>query len=258
MRRRVIRMLDPILQSRSLQKLVFVIVHAWVSGASRLPPAEALRRLLRLEAELLERIDWLAIELDGGIHAKHRLIRYHDFFVGNVHAGERILDIGCGKGELAHDLATRGGARVTGIDFNPTVLEFARSRFGVDGLTFVQADALTWEPDHDYDVVVLSNVLEHIAPRVELLRRLSEKTGASRVLILVPSRERDWLVPLREELGLAHFSDPTHETEYTVDQLRRELGDSGLEMINLEQRWGELWTVARPAEPSEAGVILGR
>jgi 2-polyprenyl-3-methyl-5-hydroxy-6-metoxy-1,4-benzoquinol methylase len=258
MSRRVIRMLDPVLQSRAVEKLVFVGVRALASGASRLPPAEGLRRLLRLEGELLERVDWLAIQLDGGIHAKHRLIRYHDFFIGNVNAGERILDIGCGKGELAHDLATRGGARVTGIDFNPTVLEFARSHFRVDGLTFVQADALTWEPDHDYDVVVLSNVLEHIAPRVELLRRLSEKTGASRVLIRVPSRERDWLVPLREELGLAHFSDPTHETEYTVEQLGRELADAGLEMVELEQRWGELWTVARPAGASEAGVILGR
>lgn len=258
MMRRVIRLLGPVLQSRPVEKLVFVGVRVWVSGASRLPPAEALRRLLRLEGQLLERIDWLAIELDGGIHAKHRLIRYHDFFVGNIHAGERVLDIGCGKGELAHDLATRGGAKVTGIDFNPVVLEFARSRFPEDGLSFVDADALTWEPDHDYDVVVLSNVLEHIAPRVELLRRLREMTNASRVLIRVPSRERDWLVPLREELGLAHLSDPTHETEYTVEQLRRELAGAGLEMVELEQRWGELWTVSRPSGPSGADVILDR
>lgn len=258
MKHRVLRLLDPVLQSRLVEKIVFVGLRAWVSGASRLPPAEALRRLLRLEAVLLERIDWLAIQLDGGIHAKHRLISYHDFFVGKIHAGERVLDIGCGKGELAHDLATRAGALVTGIDFNPAVLDFARSHFGAEGLTFIQGDALTWEPDHGYDVVVLSNVLEHIAPRVELLRRLRERTHATRLLIRVPSRERDWLVPLREELGLAHFSDPTHETEYNVDQLRRELADAGLEMHDLEQRWGELWTVARPAAPSEAGVILGR
>ena len=247
MSRRVIRMLDPILQSRPLQKLVFVVVQAWVSGASRLPPAEALRRLLRLEAELLERIDWLAIGLDGGIHAKHRLIRYHDFFVGNVHAGERILDIGCGKGELAHDLATRGGARVTGIDFNPTVLEFARSRFRVDGLTFVQADALTWEPDHDYDVVVLSNVLEHIEQRVDFLRRLVDVASPSRVLIRVPVLERDWSVGLRRDVGLPYFSDPTHYTEYDREQLVAELGAAGLEPTEIEQRWGELWAVARRA-----------
>jgi 2-polyprenyl-3-methyl-5-hydroxy-6-metoxy-1,4-benzoquinol methylase len=258
MKSRVLRMVGPLLQSEAAERLVTTGVRLWSSGAVRLEPNDGLRRLLRLNDYLDQRIDGIAIDLDGGVHAKHRLTGYHDFFVRNVGRGERVLDVGCGKGELAYDLAVRAGAPVTGIDISRPSLDFARARFQAPELEFVEGDILAWEPPHDYDVVVLSNVLEHIAPRVELLRRLSEKTGASRVLIRVPSRERDWLVPLREELGLAHFSDPTHETEYTVDQLRRELADSGLEMINLEQRWGELWTVARPAEPSEAGVILGR
>ncbi len=112
---------------------------------------------------------------------------------------------------------------------------------------------LTWAPPHDYDVVVLSNVLEHIAARVELLRRLLDAVHPKRFLIRVPSEERDWLVPLRKELGLPHFSDPTHETEYTVEQLRAELHEAGLEIAELEQRWGEIWAVGT----AEAGAILG-
>src|SRR5207244_2184354 len=209
-------------------------------------PADGLRRLFRLGDHLQQRIDGLAIELDGGVHAKHRLTGYHDFFLERIRPGESVLDVGCGKGELAHDLAFRGGARVTGIDVSPVSLAIARERFAAPGLDFAEGDVLTWRPEQSFDVVVLSNVLEHIADRVALLRQLLQSVRPQRVLIRVPSSERDWTVPLRRELGLTYFSDPTHETEYTLDQLRDELGEAGLELREVVQRWGELWAAAGP------------
>ncbi|HUH14400.1 MAG TPA: class I SAM-dependent methyltransferase [Gaiellaceae bacterium] len=241
--RRLLRLLDPVLQARQAE----VLVRAWVSAVSRQPPDVALRRLLRAADALLARVDVLAIELDGGVHAKHRIMRYHDFFLDRVGAGELVLDVGCGKGELAYDLATRGGARVTGIDVNTTSLAFARERFRSERLELVEADALEWVPPRRFDVIVLSNVLEHVADRVGLLRRLVELAEPNRLLIRVPVLERDWLVGLRRDLGLPHFSDPTHETEYSPEQLEAELREAGLELAELEQRWGELWAVARPA-----------
>src|SRR6185437_3662593 len=154
---------------------------------------------------------------------------YHAFFRARIRPGERVLDVGCGKGELAHDLVTTG-AQVTGIDVNRGSLAFAREHFAGPDLELLEADVLTWQPPHDFDAVVLSNVLEHIAPRVELLRRLREEAHPKRFLIRVPSRERDWIIPLRDELGLAWYSDPTHETEYTVEQLTDELSQAGLEL----------------------------
>lgn len=247
MRQRVLRLVDPLLQSPLGSRVATLVARLWASSASRLEPEEGLRRLLRLEDVLKARIDALAIDLDGGVHAKHRLTGYHEFFVEHVGAGQRVLDVGCGKGELAHDVAERTGASVTGLDVDSGKLAFARERFRRAGLEFVEGDALVWEPDGRYDIVILSNVLEHIAPRVELLRRLREKTGAHRFLIRVPSVERDWEVPLRRELGLAHFGDPTHETEYTVASLHAELAEAGLEPSELVQRWGELWAVATGA-----------
>lgn len=253
MKRRALRLLDPLLQSAPAARLVDAVVRLWTSAASRMPPAQGLSRMLELDAELQRRIDVLSIELDGGTHPKHRLTGYHDFFVERIRPGESVLDVGSGKSELAHDLAVRAGARVTGLDFNRSRVEHARSRFRANGLEFVEGDALDWQPPHAFDVVVLSNVLEHIAPRVELLRRLGETAQPQRFLIRVPSRERDWLVPLREELGLEWISDPTHETEYTADQLRSELSDAGLEVDEIDQRWGELWASARrPSTASDA------
>jgi SAM-dependent methyltransferase len=245
--RRLLRRLDPVLQSRAADLVGGVLFRAWTSAIGRRPPDEALRRLLRLADGLLARVDVLAVDLDGGVHAKHRIMRYHDFFVDRVHAGERVLDVGCGKGELAYDLASRAGAHVTGIDVNATSLAFARERFRSPRLELVQADALTWSPPERFDVVVLSNVLEHIDDRVTLLRRLREQAAPDRLLIRVPVLERDWLVGLRRDLGLPYYADPTHRTEYSPEQLEAELGDAGLELTELQVRWGELWAVARPA-----------
>jgi SAM-dependent methyltransferase len=244
--RKLLRRLDPLLQGRAAELLVGTAFRAWVSAVSRQRPEHALRRLLRIADALLARIDVLAIELDGGVHAKHRIMRYHDFFLDRVGAGERVLDIGCGKGELAYDLATRGGARVTGIDVSTEALEFARDTFRSERLELVEADAFEWVPPEPFDAIVLSNVLEHVADRVGLLRRLVQLGRPDRLLIRVPVLERDWLVGLRRDLGLPYYGDPTHETEYSAEQLDAELQEAGLELAELQQRWGELWAVARP------------
>lgn len=258
MKSRLLRLVDPVIQSAAAERAATFLIRLWASGAARLAPEEGLRRLLRLDDHLRQRIDGLAVELDGGVHAKHRLTGYHDFFVERIGTGQWVLDVGSGKGELAHDIAVRAKANVTGIDLSRWSVDFARERFHAEDLEFIEADVLAWQPPRDYDVVVLSNVLEHIAPRVELLRKLRDAVHPRCFLIRVPSSQRDWLVPLREELGLDHFSDPTHETEYTVRQLMEELAAAGLATTELEQAWGELWAVARPFEATEAGAILDR
>jgi SAM-dependent methyltransferase len=156
-----------------------------------------------------------------------------------------VLDVGCGKGELAYDVAERGGATVVGIDRADWALAFARSRFPHPRVTYVKADAETYEPDAAFDVAILSNVIEHVAPRVELLRALRKHVTRA-LLLRVPMSERDWVVPLRRELGLTWFSDPEHELEYTPEVLRAELRAGGWEMGEPTIVWGEIWVQAHP------------
>jgi 2-polyprenyl-3-methyl-5-hydroxy-6-metoxy-1,4-benzoquinol methylase len=205
-----------------------------------------MRRLLELYDDLYGELDRAAIAYDDGVHAKHRLTRYYDFFVDRIQAGERVLDIGCGKGELALDIAERAGATVVGIDHNPAHLEFARSRSSHARVTYAAGDVLRELPPGHFDVVVLSNVLEHFEHRVQLLHRLTASASPGRVLVRVPVRERHWTIPLREELGLQHFSDPTHHIEYEPGAFRRELASAGLEVTELLVTWGEIWATARP------------
>jgi SAM-dependent methyltransferase len=59
----------------------------------------------------------------------------------DARAGERILDVGCGTGHQAAELATRG-CSVVGVDFDPSMLGAAQARYRtVPGLAFARVDA---------------------------------------------------------------------------------------------------------------------
>jgi SAM-dependent methyltransferase len=212
---------------------------------------KAMRELLEIYADAYEGVDRGAIVYGEGVHVKHRLTQYHDFFVEHVRPGEVVLDIGCGKGELAYDLAERAGANVIAIDRARWALDYARDHFSHPRVRYVEADALVYVVEDALDVVVLSNVLEHVGPRIEILRSLRTR-GVGRLLIRVPMIERDWIVPLREELGLPHFSDPEHEVEYTPELLMSELESAGWVMSEPSVAWGEIWVEATPRAAGSA------
>jgi SAM-dependent methyltransferase len=211
---------------------------------------KALRELLEVYGDAYVVMDRGAVDYGRGEHPKHRLTRYHDFFVERIRPGERVLDVGCGIGSVARDIAERSGATVVGLDVSPWALEVARTRFTHPRVSYVQGDVLGYEPDAPFDVAVLSNVLEHVGPRRELLEALRKRDGATRLLVRVPSLERDWTVPLRDEVGLSYFSDPDHELEYTQELLREELHDAGWEMGEPTLAWGEIWVEATAVAPA--------
>jgi SAM-dependent methyltransferase len=84
-----------------------------------------------------------------------------------AHAGcrpdDRVLDVGCGVGTTAIELARRFGARVTAVDISPLMLERAQTRVhaaGVgDRVTVEQGDILALRfPDNSFDVVIAEAV----------------------------------------------------------------------------------------------------
>jgi SAM-dependent methyltransferase len=232
-------------------RVVRVGLRLWFKRVATGKPRLAVRTLLKIDGDLSAALDEAATRYDNGAHVKHRLTRYHDFFVARIRRGERVLDVGCGIGSVAHDIAVRAGAKVIGIDTSDHNLAFARQRFPHPDLVFMEADALHFVPSEPVDVVVLSNVLEHIEQRVAFLRTLVEQVRPARLLVRVPLFERDWRVPLRQELGMSYFSDSTHCTEYTAESFAEEMMRAGLAITHTETRWGEIWAEVRPCAPAE-------
>ena len=83
----------------------------WLHVIARQPPKQAMRVLLEIDDVLTRNIDRTAIRYDDGVHVKHRLMHYHDFFLERLRAGERVLDIGCGYGAVAYSMASRARAQ---------------------------------------------------------------------------------------------------------------------------------------------------
>jgi trans-aconitate methyltransferase len=72
---------------------------------------------------------------------------------------ERILDLGCGTGQLTAEIA-RAGAQVVGLDSSPDMLADARKNF--PGLTFVLADAASFDFPQPFDAVFSNAVLHWV------------------------------------------------------------------------------------------------
>jgi len=118
LRRKAQGFLLAILDRLSTGQLEGLLGEAAARRANVLPSDEALCFLFRLDGRLYTLEGTKAVEYGSGIHTKHRHMRYHDFFVERISTGERVLDMGCGIGALAHDVAEKAGANVVGIDLN--------------------------------------------------------------------------------------------------------------------------------------------
>jgi len=199
--------------------------------AKRLPSDERARFLMALDSACYFMHGESAILANDGLHPQHRLLAYHGFFTDRVSPGEAVIDLGSGVGALAATLAHRG-ARVTCMEWMGGHVATARARVLEERVsplpTFIHGDITSDRAPGEYDAVVLSNVLEHVADRERLLRMWGEWYRPRRFLIRVPAFDRDWRVAWKRELGVEWRCDPTHETEYTRESLEREVAGAGL------------------------------
>jgi len=225
--------------------VAFLTALVWLFASGR-GPKKGLKLLLRMNNRIYALTGKLACEYEGGIHPKHRLMKYHDFFVRRLTPGERVLDIGCGNGALSYDMAERASVLVTGIELNKSSLAIAENKYPHKRVRYVHGDVLKSLPVETFDVVVMSNVLEHLPERVSFLRSVQKRLKPKRLLIRVPLYERDWRVPLMEELGIDYRLDSTHYVEYTQESFQQEMRGAGLQIIHKEIRWGEIWCEATP------------
>lgn len=75
----------------------------------------------------------------------------------NPKPDERIVDFGCGTGDLAAKIAAHG-SKVIGVDISPEMVEKARAKY--PEIHFECADGMRWESEHLYDAV-FSNAALH-------------------------------------------------------------------------------------------------
>jgi len=84
---------------------------------------------------------------------------------------DKILDLGCGPGHLAHMLYDKGVKTFVGIDFSSVGIKMARAK--VSSYTFIEADLNSVNYDRYSDFKFVSvEVFEHLKNDIEVIKKL--------------------------------------------------------------------------------------
>jgi 2-polyprenyl-3-methyl-5-hydroxy-6-metoxy-1,4-benzoquinol methylase len=148
----------------------------------------------------------------------------------------RVLDVGCGEGQFAVELA-RAGFAVVGVDVAEEPLRRARARHPELDLRVVPVDGPWPLEDASFDIVWAGETIEHVADTAGWLSELRRvlRSGGS-LLLSTPAHGR--LTVLRLALSHRAFDrhfDPRadHLRFYTPGTLARLLEDFGFEDIDV-------------------------
>lgn len=202
-----------------------------------------IRLLCRLHNFTYFLIGQLASKRNHGVNPKHEIMRYHDFFISHVTPNDTVLDIGCGLGLVAIDVAQKA-KKVVGIDILPQSIEKAKKRYTHQkNLKFIIGDATNFDFKEKFDAILLSNVLEHINSRIDFLKKISPL--GEKLIIRVPMINRDWLTIYKKNIGVDWRLDNTHYTEYTLKTFSEELKQSNLSLEQYSIQFGEIWAIVK-------------
>ncbi|MFX1384251.1 MAG: class I SAM-dependent methyltransferase [Promethearchaeota archaeon] len=201
-----------------------------------------LKLFIRVNNLSYQQINRLSTKLNGGVHPKHEIMKYFNFFNNYIEEGSRILDVGCGIGFVSYKLAKKAKF-VYGIDNNKQAIEYAVRYHSRDNIQYILGDILSHNFKEKFDYVILSNVLEHIKDRYQFLTVLKNLT--KNFLIRVPMINRSWLPIYMKNLGFDYRLDSQHYIEYTLETFKEEIDKVGLIIKSYTIQFGEIWAIVK-------------
>lgn len=105
-----------------------------------------------------------------------------------INPGERVVDIGCGVGQVMDMMLDKGAGRYTGFDISPIAISKACERLAKrkdqNKASLICSNIFDWERVPAADKYILAEILEHITNDREMLEKVP---SGSDVVITVPS-----------------------------------------------------------------------
>ena len=148
-----------------------------------------------------------------------------------VKAGDRVLDVGCGRGLVLAKLRARG-CEVVGTELSAHSSKYAREQLGLEILQKNLMDCTF--PDNAFDCITLFHSLEHLpVPSHELreLRRIVKPGG--KVLVEVPRFDSFYSKIFRDKWF--HLDVPRHLYHFEDDTLLSLLEQDGFEVMEVKK-----------------------
>lgn len=164
-------------------------------------------------------------------------------------SGRRVLEVGCGLGDVVGSL---GAAAAVGVDFSQEMITRAAARH--PDVRFVRADAHHLESlDGPFDLIILSDLVNDLWDVQEVFEQVARLSNR-RTRLVLNFYSRLWEPPLAlaGAIGLAR---PTlHQNWFTTEDVINLLQLSGFEPI---RRWEEvLWPIGTPVVAEAANRYL--
>jgi SAM-dependent methyltransferase len=147
----------------------------------------------------------------------------------------RLLDIGCNEGRGLSFYA-RNGFQAEGLELNTQAAAAARAR----GFTVHTRQLAEFRPEQPYRVAVLSNVLEHVADPVAMLREVREiLEEEGEVWVSLPNFSSRW----RQVFGRnwINWHVPYHLWHFTPENLKEVMQRSGFTLSGMQTFTPSLW-----------------
>lgn len=169
-------------------------------------------------------------------------------------AGRSLLDFGCGTGWLC-SLTLNNGWDAWGCDIYQASVELSTRLSQTDRLFVANSNDVRRERPGAFDVVNLSEVLEHLPNPLEVLRDLRHVLGAGGVLTAdVPNIDHYVKV-----LGRRHVVDvPAHHNYWSCRTLACAAEQAGFEVRSVDSGAGGAELLSRFTEPGTAARIASR
>lgn len=153
-----------------------------------------------------------------------------------VHAGQRVLDVGCGPGALTRELAARVGAgSVAGVDPSESYAASARERFPDVRIEVATAGALPFA-DAEFDAALAQLVIHFLKDPVHDLGELARVTRPGGVVAACTWDHAGGTSPLSRFWDVLSSIDPSAPSESELPgtrsgQLTDYLTSAGLEDV---------------------------
>lgn len=152
--------------------------------------------------------------------------RLNAYYKSLVPAGMKVLELGCGKGDLLASLEPSYGV---GVDFSPAMLKDARARYS--DLTFIEADVHEVELDTTFDYIILSDLLNDLWDVQKVLTHIKKFTTPQTKLIF-NFFSRVWELPLRAARKLKLASPLLRQNWFSTIDVMDILHLTDYEVIN--------------------------
>ena len=134
----------------------------------------------------------------------------------------RVLDVGCGAGQLLQELQKSGFRHLTGFD------PYLPAGTNASGVKLVKGE---WDDvDGEFDVIMMHHSLEHVAAPVNTLKSARNRLSVSgRVIVRIPIVARAWQV---YGVDWVQLDAPRHMVIFSLEGMLRAAEYAGLTLVS--------------------------